>query len=817
MKPFISLLGLCRMALNLTISRWALAHGFLTNLRKPWASAQRLICFKKPRANAHRLIRRAIAIKCYSSLLLFPGLLLADSPTTQLFNQHCTTCHGADQQEGKLRFDQPLPELKSNTELLQKLIGVLQRREMPPADEPQPTDQLRASVVKHLKEQLLSLAVPGTLKRLTREEFTNTINDLLQTQFNFTELLPEDAVGDSFNKEGDSLLMSPHQVQSYLKAARFVANAVVMDQRPEESRWDFTLNNFRGSGRGDFQTDEAHILTTNYPWRSNLHFLTDPDQDEQFAIPEFGRYRFEATVSVADSAQDQTIGVNSGDPRYATNLQKITRFVLPSAAQSLTFELTLTQGTHVSFTFDSSPIWILRESAKEFKNYAGPKLVFTRVQVRGPLFEQWPTVAEQRLLNCDLSNSRALTEHLVDFFIHRPLPDEAVEQLVQLAQQTRAEGGSPKLAARRVITAILSSPYFLYKHEPAMLDDVAIAHRLAYFLSNAGPDTELLEAARSGQLQTPQGISKQVERLLASPKIDRFCEDFTRQWLRTDKVDDVAPDNRLYPDVSTLQINALAGETQAFFREILAKRLSMLNFIDSDFMMVNDLAAEFYGLPKLDGREFRPCPVPTDSERGGLVGQAGFLKLTSGSFRTSPIIRGVWILKNLYGTSLDVPDDVKVEEPDIRGAKTIQEVMAKHQRTENCRRCHAQIDPLGLALEHYDQIGRWRDDYAHVEASGNANDSRTLKTISMPITTETTLFDGRSLDSMRSLKRILMDDREKVLRGILGKLIAYSTGRPTGVQDESFVNDVYEQIAPNDFVLHDAIIAIATHPDFRRK
>ena len=143
--------------------------------------------------------------------------------------------------------------------------------------------------------------------------------------------------------------------------------------------------------------------------------------------------------------------------------------------------------------------------------------------------------------------------------------------------------------------------------------------------------------------------------------------------------------------------------------------------------------------------------------------------------------------------------------------------MAKHQRTENCRRCHAQIDPLGLALEHYDQIGRWRDDYAHVETTGIANDSQTLKTTSMPITTEATLFDGRTLDSMRSLKRILMADREKVLKGILSKLIAYSTGRPTGVLDEAFVNDVYEQIAPNDFSLHDAIVAIANHPDFRRK
>jgi hypothetical protein len=696
---------------------------------------------------------------------------------------------------------------------MQKLVGVLERAEMPPEDEPQPADELRAAVLKDLKGRLRKAEMPSSLKRLTREEYTNSINDLLNTEFNLTELLPEDAVGDSFNKVGETHLISPHQVQAYLTAARFVADALLLDERPVERHWDFRPANFRGSGRGDYQTAEAHVLTTNYPWRSNLHFSVESEHDELFVIPETGRYRFEASVSIANSPQDHTVGINSGDPRYPTNLQKITRVVLPNSAQSFTLDLLVTQGTQVSFTFDSSPTWTI---GGDFKSYGGPKLVFTRVQVSGPICDEWPTTAEQRLMDCDATDVHDLTEHLVDFFIHRPLPEDAVTQLVQLAEQTQAEGGSSKRIARQLITAILSSPYFLYKHEPAMLDDVSLAHRLAYFLWNSGPDTELLQAAEAGQLQARDGLEKQVQRMLADPKIERFCEDFTRQWLRTDKVDDVAPDNRLYASVSTLQVNALAREPQAFFREILDENLSMVNFIDSDFTMVNDLTAEFYGFPEVLGRDFQRCQLPADSERGGLVGQAGFLKLTSGSFRTSPILRGVWILKNLYGESLEAPADVKIEEPDIRGAKTMQEVMAKHQQSENCNRCHARIDPLGLALEHYDPLGRWRDAYAHVEISGTANDNSTLKTTTMPITTMATLPDGRTIDSMQSLKHILLDDREKVLKGILSKLITYSTGRLPGVQDEEYVNDVYAQIAP-DFPLRDAIVAIATHSSFRRK
>jgi hypothetical protein len=506
--------------------------------------------------------------------------------------------------------------------------------------------------------------------------------------------------------------------------------------------------------------------------------------------------------------------VTLGDPRYPTNFKKIDRLLLPNDATSFSIDLMLRKGSQVSFTFDSASTWNVGQNPE---NYKGAKLFFTKVKVTGPIYEQWPTVAERRILPKTAGDAGRLTDHLVTLLTHRSLPAADMAEFTQLARRRLDATGSKKAASRSLITAILSSPYFLYKHETPTLDDLSLANRLSYFLWNSAPDSELVELAKAGQLQSTEVLTEQVTRMLSDPKADRFCEDFTRQWLQTDKIDDVGPDERVNKKVTTLQIDALAGEAKAFFQEILANDLSMLNFIDSDFIMVNDLSARFYGFRGVTGRAYRRYELSEESERGGLIGQAGFLKLTSSTFETSPIQRGAWILKNVYGENIDPPADLKIEEPDVRGATTVKEVMAKHQNTDTCRRCHAKIDPLGFALEHYDPLGRWRDEYQHVEQLNISNDKETVQTTRMPIETESTMLDGRTLSSMSSLKEVLMEDKEAVLKGILSKLVSYSMGRETGIEDEPMMDQLYDEISEQDFSLRAAILAITAHEAFRRK
>lgn len=754
------------------------------------------------------------------SVLLFAApASAATDPLAELASRFCVKCHGQHEPQGDVRLDRLPGSVFQQADRLETLIAVLAEEQMPPAEEKQPTERLRAEAIAHLKSALRDLSRPTRLKRLTREEYGNTINDLFGVQFDLTDLLPPDAPVEGFNKWGDSQMMSPHQVESYLKTARFVADRLVLDERPERRQWEFGLEHFNGSGRGDFKTDTAFVLSTHYPWRSNLHFYLTEKQEEIFRIPTFGVYRFEADVTVRNSKKTQTISVSTGDPRYPTNFKKIARIILPADGESITVDLTLTAGTYVSFTYESAATWNVGNNPRKYK---GPQVAFSRVRIRGPLTEEWPTRADRRLFAegqfsaLAAEDVREFTEHLISLLLNRSLPSDDVRAFEELATQKLETTHSPRATARILLTALLSSPHFIYKHETDELDGVALAHRLSYFLWNSVPDAELLERARAGQLTSRAALFEQVERMLADPRSDRFCEDFTRQWLQTDKIDDIGPDDRVHDKkhVTFMRIRELAKEPRAFFREILHRDLSMVNFIDSDFAMVNDETADLYGFPAVQGREFRSVSVPADSERGGLIGQAGLLKLTSGKFTTSPILRGAWILKSLYGQKLDPPPNLTFDQPDVRGAETIREVIEKHKSTTTCNRCHARIDPLGLALEHYDEMGLWRDEYRHVEVSSLENQLHSVKLRMAPIDSTARLSDGRQISSLTELKAVLMDDRDKVLQGILAKLTSYALGREIGVWEQDVIDEIYQKVASQDHSLRAAIHAIVQHESF---
>jgi len=301
--------------------------------------------------------------------------------------------------------------------------------------------------------------------------------------------------------------------------------------------------------------------------------------------------------------------------------------------------------------------------------------------------------------------------------------------------------------------------------------------------------------------------------MLANAKAERFVEDFTRQWLQLDKVDDFGPDVRVFKDVRRMTVDSMAREGRELFRHLLQNDLSMEHFIDSYFVMVNDRLARFYGLPAVEGDTFVPVKLPKESERGGLVAQAGFLKLTSTDFTTSPIHRGAWILKTLYNEHIDPPADLAINEPDIRGTTTIREAILKHQELESCARCHSKIDPLGFALEYYDPVGRKRSQYRHVEVISKQK----IEFTKAPIESAMKLPNGREVRDLPTLKAALMADKERILKGIIGKLISYALGRDVTHADRPYIDAVYQTSKSRDYSLRAAIEAIVSHPDFARK
>jgi len=753
---------------------------------------------------------------------LLPGILHAEPKLEQFFAQNCVKCHGPEKQKGKVRLDKPVGALFADEELLETIATVLEAVEMPPEKERQPTAAARAEALQIIHNRILNQRPANPLKRLTRAEYTHTIGDLFGVNFDFTGLLPPDHVEHGFDKFGGSRLMSPHQVMAYLKTARFVAERVLPDDKPETRTWEFDVRHFHGSknfatgGGGDYRDGNDYVLTGFRPYRSNLHFSIDPESHDQFVIPAFGVYRIEVKAHSDKSREGEVIGINIGDGRHPTSFRNIRRIPMPHGSKGFTTELTLTAGDQLAFTFDSARV---PGRSLEKHEHKGPAMRFSHLRVTGPLTEKWPTSAMQAILPKPDMKPGELVDHLALLLTQRPLSAEDRPAFVNIAKKKRASGAPPAAIARSALIALLASPHFIYKAESSKLTGVERAHRLSYFLWNSVPDAELLAAAKAGSLA--KDPSAHVERMLKDAKAGRFIDDFTRQWLHRDKVDDFGPDVRVFKNVRRMTVDSMGREGRELFRHLLEKSLSMEHFIDSDFVMANDRLARFYGLPAVEGDAFVPVKLTSKSERGGLVAQAGFLKLTSTDFATSPIHRGSWILKNLYNERIEPPADVLINEPDIRGTTTIREAILKHQELESCSRCHSKIDPLGFALEYYDPVGRKRSEYRHVEEldakdKGTAFQKR-IKFTKVPIEAAMKLPNGREVRDLPTLKAALMADKAHILKGIIGKLVSYAHGREINLADRPHVDGVFKSIAQKDFSLRAAIHAIVAHPEFGRK
>ena len=753
---------------------------------------------------------------------LLPGTLRAEPKLEQFFAQNCVKCHGPEKQKGKVRLDRPVGALFADEEFLETLLAVLEAGEMPPEKAPQPKAEAVAEVVQMLQKRILAQRPVNPLKRLTRAEYTNTMRDLFGVDFDFTGLLSPDHVEHGFDKFGEAHLMSPHQVMAYLKTARFIAERVLPDAKPKTRTWEFDVRHFHGSknfatgGGGDYRDGDDYVLTGFRPYRSNLHFSIDPESHDQFVIPAFGMYRLEVKARSDKSREGEIIGINLGDGRHPTSFRNIRRIPMPHGSNQFTTELTLRAGDHLAFTFDSARV-PGRSLAK--KPHKGPAMRFSHMKLTGPLTEQWPTAAMKAILPKPNMKPTELVDHIALLLTQRPLAEEDRKAFVEIVRSQQKSGASMNDTARSVLIALLTSPHFIYKAESPQLTAVERAHRLSYFLWNSAPDAGLLNAAKSGALG--KDPSAQVERMLKDTRAGRFIDDFTRQWLQRDKVDDFGPDVRVFKNVRRMTVDSMGREGRELFRHMLENGLSMEHFIDSDFVMANDRLARFYGLPAVKGDAFVPVKLPKNSERGGLIAQAGFLKLTSTDFATSPIHRGSWILKNLYNERIEPPADVLINEPDIRGTTTIREAILKHQELESCSRCHSKIDPLGFALEYYDPVGRKRSEYRHVEELDAKHEGtvfqKKIKFTKAPIEAAMKLPNGREVRDLPTLKAALMADKERILKGIIGKLISYAHGREVTRADRPHVDAVFESIAQDDCSLRAAIHAIVAHPAFGRK
>lgn len=796
--------------------------------------------------------------------MFFLGLLNGNaapaSNAREFLKTHCYDCHDADTQKGKFRMNNlaaldPAEAAKKWGRILSRL----EAGEMPPPKKPRPPQTQTANVLMGIKVTLAAEAKVrrgegrARIRRLNRLEYENTVRDLLGITTPLQDLLPEDDLADGFNTASAALSISPVHIQRYMEAAETALQAaLVRGARPEVLKRTLSFS--------DEKEQKGYSLThpNNKPMihvrDGSLHFFSEPHIEvpiQSFQFAEMtkaapGRYRVRVSAFTHD-AQGRSLAF----AMKTTRSKKLLGYFDAPADQSgvVATEHWFGPGDTVII----AP-YLLNKARRERKLSQYPAkdgtppqglaLGIEWIEVEGPLNDVWPPLGSQRLFgdlelkpfkelpkdmvlpgplqllrysdkltpvsgNPDADAKRLLTGFLARAF-RRPVTAEEVAPYLAIAARHLQQKECFESAMIEAYQTALCSPDFLFLVEdPGPLSNHALASRLAYFLTRSAPDDALRAVADRGELRKPAVLRGETERLLTSPRSAAFVNDFLDHWLHLRDLDATMPDKELFPEyyeivysskVDGLLRESIASETRLFFTDLLKTDGSLLQLIDSDFTYLNSRLAEFYGLPAVDGVKMRRTALPADSVRGGVLTQASVLKVTANGSRTSPVLRGAWVLDNLIGRPPPPPPpNVGAIEPDTRGSTTIREQLAKHQNNETCASCHRQIDPPGFALEAFDPVGQWREAYRTTETGKevklvNVEGGKVKYRIGAAVDASGSLLDDSRFAGPKEFKKLALRQSDAVARCLTAKLVTFSTGRHT---------------EPGDILALDAIVATA--------
>lgn len=755
--------------------------------------------------------------------------------------QRCFDCHGEDVQKGGLRLDNLAFDytdaVKARTWI--KVLDRVEAGEMPPKKKERPPQAQLSAFSSTLKQQLLTAESARqkeegrvVLRRLNRSEYQNTMHDLFGVDVDLMGLLPEDTTAFGFDNIGEALNVSSVLLERYLEAADAAMDTfLVKTPKPETQKWRVTMMPQRlrtdlPPGKKDYRLSGIKVK----PNEEIVFFNSggQPITIEQFRAPVEGRYRFRISTSAYQN-KDKTLSVawyGGSFDASRLNTHLIGYYDVPSETPDfIEFEDYLP----VKGTLKPIPYRLSSGGLKDPETYPGPGIAIQSVEIEGPIIETWPPVGYQRLLGDvdirkgTMADAEKALRWLVPRAFRRRVTEDEIKPFIAIARDQLDAGKPFDEGLRAGIKAVLCSPNFLFLRETkGRLGDFELAARLSYFLWSTMPDEDLMRLAGDGSLKKPAVLRQQVERLLNDPRSARFVDNFTGQWLGLRNIEFTTPDKKLYPEHDDALQDAMLKETKMFFEEMLKSNLSASHIVDSDFSILNERLAEHYGIPGVDGQEFRKVKLPPGSHRGGVLTQAAVLKITANGTTTSPVIRGNWVLKNIIGKPVSPPPpNIPAVEPDIRGSKTIREQIAKHRELESCAGCHDHMDPLGLALENYDVIGGWRENYRSIgegqfvklEVDGRRVQYKTGK----PVDASGVLPDGTAFANMDALKQVLLADKKQIARCVTEKLLTYATGAGVEFADRPAMEAILKNSSEKDYGLRTLIHEVVQSPVFLSK
>jgi hypothetical protein len=749
-------------------------------------------------------------------------------------NQYCAGCHNDRIKSGELAitaFDVDNPG--EHPEIWEKVVRKLRGRMMPPPGRPRPDENTYDQFVSHLETSLDRAAAanpnPGrteTFRRLNRTEYRNAIRDLLALDVDVSSLLPKDDASYGFDNVGAGGL-SPTLLERYLTAAQKIsrlaigtpvrtpgANVLVL---PPDLTQEDHLEGLPFGTRGGtvmhytFPLDAAYEVQVRLMRNrnENVEGLTEP-HDMEITID--GERVGLFTVKPQRSA----IG---GGGYYADE----------DVDKHLKLRLAVKAGPHVIGAAFLMKTEALIETERQpyiahFNMDRHPRVqpAVYSISVTGPFDATGvsDTPSRKRIFVCRPARAsdedrcaRTIVSTLARRAYRRPVTDDDIRMPLGFYKDARRDGDFDA-GIEMALRAILTSPEFLIRVErdpanaapgrPYRISDLELASRLSFFLWSSIPDDELLDLAERGKLHDAVVLEQQVRRMLADLRSESLVTSFADQWLYLRNLAAVGPDPRLFPDFDDNLRQAMRSETQLLFETVMKENRSVIDLLSADYTFLNERLARHYGIPNVYGSNFRRVALPSGSVRGGLLGQGSILAVTSYGNRTSPVLRGKWILENILGTPPPPPPPnvpPLKDNPTVGRVLTMRERMAEHRSNPACSGCHQLMDPIGLSMEHFDAVGRWRNrgegDTA-IDASGG-------------------LPSGATFDGIAGLKRALLSRPESFVTTVTEKLLTYGLGRGLEYYDSPAVRSIVREAANNDYCFSSLVLGIVKSTPFQMR
>lgn len=765
--------------------------------------------------------------------LLVGAPALADVSPAHFIEENCNSCHNSTDWAGGLALDvlevdDPAKDAEAWEEVVRKMRGRL----MPPLGEKQPSAAEVKAFVNFLEGRLDDAAKahpdPGTvvLHRLNRTEYARAVRDIFGIEVDVSTILPKDVSNEGFDNVAASLQISPSFIEQYITAARNVARTAVgraevkasthayrhpgHDQRfhvpglPLGTRGGFVVEHH-------FPTDgEYAFFIRDFHW-AGAGYINRLDHPHRVVLLIDDERVYEQTVGGPDDlrAVDQHFADAEGQIQARFNDIR-----LHVKAGTRRVGVAFVQRSFAQSDAPLQPIHMLPEMERYPEipglEISGPFKItgLTETESRRRIFTCRPqTPAEEQ--PC----ARRILGDIARKAYRRPVTDEDLAKPMSFYAQAASHGGFER-GVEAGITAILSSTNFLFRATPPPpgvqpgdvypLDDLQLASRLSFFLWSQGPDETLLKLAAEGRLRAPGELDRQVDRMLADPRAESLVTNFAFQWLNVPRMENIIPDPILYPDFDPDLRNAFVEELRLFVDSVLRSERSVLDLLGASHTFVNERLARQYGIPNIRGARMRRVEL-TDPNRWGLLGKGGLLLATSYGNRTSPVLRGSWVLETLVGTPPAAPPPgVETLQEAVPGLKvpTVRERLEAHRSQASCNSCHGIIDPLGFALENFDVDGSWRDkDYD----AGTVIDARGQTP------------DGRSFSSPAELRETLLAEPEQFVWALTQKLAIFALGRGVEAHDMPAIRAIVRNAAPGGYRFSDLVKGIVHSNAFQQQ